>query len=517
MGLDVGSKTIGIAVSDELGIAAHPVTTLARAGTAPDAAAVAALVADARGHRGGGRLAARARRSRGPARPAGRGVRGGAARRAAGVGRHAPVGRTVLDRRGASASSSRATSRGASASRSWTGRPPLTSSRVGSTPGAPPGKVRTGPVSKKSFRIALAVVVGSLVILGIVAIYFVNKVAGLSRRAPGRDRGRGGGRDRAGDELPDDRRAAAREGGGQRAALVPALRHAPRRHHQGPGRRVQAQGQHDARGGARRPSSPASRTSCVNVTIPEGLNMLEVFELIGKAGVAQRRRAGGGRRAIRSSSARHGITGDTVDGYLFPETYKFKVPSTAEAVLGKMVEQHRIVWDELQREHGKDDREAQGEARLDRSRHRHDGVDRREGGGRRRRAPAHRAGVHQPAHHPGVQAQAPARPTRPSATAASVPGRRSRTAARSGTRPSGCTARSSTTRTTPTTRTSPRGPAARADLQPGRGARSRDRDAGRLDYLYFVAKDEQVARLRADGRGARAQRAELPEDEQVKG
>jgi putative Holliday junction resolvase len=46
MGLDVGSKTIGVAVSDELGIAAHPVTTIARAGTAPDAAKVAALVAE---------------------------------------------------------------------------------------------------------------------------------------------------------------------------------------------------------------------------------------------------------------------------------------------------------------------------------------------------------------------------------------------------------------------------------------------------------------------------------------
>lgn len=46
MGLDVGMKTIGVAVSDELGIAAHPVTTIARAGTAPDAAAIAALVAE---------------------------------------------------------------------------------------------------------------------------------------------------------------------------------------------------------------------------------------------------------------------------------------------------------------------------------------------------------------------------------------------------------------------------------------------------------------------------------------
>jgi putative Holliday junction resolvase len=46
MGLDVGMKTIGVAVADELGLAAHPVTTVARQGTAPDAAAIAALVAE---------------------------------------------------------------------------------------------------------------------------------------------------------------------------------------------------------------------------------------------------------------------------------------------------------------------------------------------------------------------------------------------------------------------------------------------------------------------------------------
>lgn len=46
MGLDVGSKTIGVAVSDELGIAAHPVKTIARSGTGPDVAAVVALVSE---------------------------------------------------------------------------------------------------------------------------------------------------------------------------------------------------------------------------------------------------------------------------------------------------------------------------------------------------------------------------------------------------------------------------------------------------------------------------------------
>ena len=45
LGLDVGSKTIGVAVSDELGMAAHPVTVIARAGTAPDVASVTALLA----------------------------------------------------------------------------------------------------------------------------------------------------------------------------------------------------------------------------------------------------------------------------------------------------------------------------------------------------------------------------------------------------------------------------------------------------------------------------------------
>jgi len=43
LGLDVGSKTIGIAVSDEAGIAAHPLSVLARQGTERDARAVVAL------------------------------------------------------------------------------------------------------------------------------------------------------------------------------------------------------------------------------------------------------------------------------------------------------------------------------------------------------------------------------------------------------------------------------------------------------------------------------------------
>jgi putative Holliday junction resolvase len=43
LGLDVGSKTIGVAISDELGMAAHPDHVIARAGTTSDARAVATL------------------------------------------------------------------------------------------------------------------------------------------------------------------------------------------------------------------------------------------------------------------------------------------------------------------------------------------------------------------------------------------------------------------------------------------------------------------------------------------
>ena len=44
LGLDVGSRTIGVAVSDELGMAAHGVTTLQRRGTNKDVAQVLELV-----------------------------------------------------------------------------------------------------------------------------------------------------------------------------------------------------------------------------------------------------------------------------------------------------------------------------------------------------------------------------------------------------------------------------------------------------------------------------------------
>lgn len=44
LGLDVGSKTIGVALSDEMGMAAHPLCVLQRRGTAADIRALVDLV-----------------------------------------------------------------------------------------------------------------------------------------------------------------------------------------------------------------------------------------------------------------------------------------------------------------------------------------------------------------------------------------------------------------------------------------------------------------------------------------
>lgn len=45
LGLDVGSKAIGVALTDEANVAAHPLTVLPRVGNAGDSARIAALAA----------------------------------------------------------------------------------------------------------------------------------------------------------------------------------------------------------------------------------------------------------------------------------------------------------------------------------------------------------------------------------------------------------------------------------------------------------------------------------------
>ena len=46
LGLDVGQKTIGVAITDEAGIAAHPVRVIARAGVGADVSQILTIVSE---------------------------------------------------------------------------------------------------------------------------------------------------------------------------------------------------------------------------------------------------------------------------------------------------------------------------------------------------------------------------------------------------------------------------------------------------------------------------------------
>jgi UPF0755 protein len=81
----------------------------------------------------------------------------------------------------------------------------------------------------------------------------------------------------------------------------------------------------------------------VAVTIPEGLHMLETFARIAEGGVAD---AAALERLARNPSFLKGlgITGETVEGYLFPDTYQLVVPTAPEKVLETLIKQQRAVF-----------------------------------------------------------------------------------------------------------------------------------------------------------------------------
>jgi len=91
----------------------------------------------------------------------------------------------------------------------------------------------------------------------------------------------------------------------------------------------------------------------VKVTLPEGKNMLEYFGWLEQAGVAKASALEALARD-RDFLQQHGIAGDTVEGYLFPETYDFRVGEKPARVLERLIDQHRTVWNEIARTHAKD-------------------------------------------------------------------------------------------------------------------------------------------------------------------
>jgi UPF0755 protein len=91
----------------------------------------------------------------------------------------------------------------------------------------------------------------------------------------------------------------------------------------------------------------------VKVTLPEGKNMLEFFELLQAAKVAKATELEALARD-KDFLARHGITGDTVEGYLFPDTYELRVNEKPQVVLQRLITRHQEVWNELVAKHSRD-------------------------------------------------------------------------------------------------------------------------------------------------------------------
>ena len=93
------------------------------------------------------------------------------------------------------------------------------------------------------------------------------------------------------------------------------------------------------------------------VTLPEGKNMLECFALVEAARIASARELEALARD-KDFLAAHAVTGDSIEGYLFPDTYEFRIGEKPRLVLDRLVAKHEEVWNELYAKH------AQGAASL---------------------------------------------------------------------------------------------------------------------------------------------------------
>ncbi len=86
------------------------------------------------------------------------------------------------------------------------------------------------------------------------------------------------------------------------------------------------------------------------VTLPEGKNLLQVAELLEEAGVSSKDdvlRLARDPRLLREL----GVPGETLEGWLFPDTYRFRPGTPAAKVLGALVRHGKDILIELKSRH----------------------------------------------------------------------------------------------------------------------------------------------------------------------
>src|SRR4051794_30170006 len=88
----------------------------------------------------------------------------------------------------------------------------------------------------------------------------------------------------------------------------------------------------------------------LSVTIPEGKNLVQIAELLDAAGVTKKDEA---EKAARDPALvrQLGLPGETLEGYLYPDTYRFRPGTPAARALATMVKHGQQVYAELKAKH----------------------------------------------------------------------------------------------------------------------------------------------------------------------
>lgn len=89
----------------------------------------------------------------------------------------------------------------------------------------------------------------------------------------------------------------------------------------------------------------------VVITFPEGFTIFHVADRVESAGLADREsflRAARDQQALTDA----GVSADSFEGYLFPDTYRFVKGTPPEQIVSRMHQRWSEVWNELRREHG---------------------------------------------------------------------------------------------------------------------------------------------------------------------